>query len=340
MPAARPVRGVSRHLPPTRPRGSLGAEGRFGGRSRRRRPERSGRARRWCGMAVRSRLGGTGGPAALLRRCGHLVVRAARRLLRARRDGPARPSPPAWPSRPACAGVAAGQPALAVVRRTGEPPSRPWLAAMFPIRPRKRTGCRSRLSDHSRLPGPTRLAPAADVACVTPTAQLQGFPCASDTPREKIVHQFEIALGGLPFLRHSGEPRSRSPGSGPGQAPGIQRRPASAWHDTNQGRVYLLIPPGERGWQKGTILDAPKDRFSSSYPRSSRGQTRRKPVSIRWIPACAGMTQGGILKYVSPIGKPRGDDFEPTHYPGEPHVDRSGDSSVFLIVSILKFNID
>ena len=41
---------------------------------------------------------------------------------------------------------------------------------------------------------------------------------------------------------------------------------------------------GDEG-ERDSILDVPGDRFSSSY--------RRKPVSIPWIPAFAGMTTGG-----------------------------------------------
>ena len=86
------------------------------------------------------------------------------------RCGPARPSPPAWLSRPALAVIAAGQPALAVVRRAGKPPSRPRLARLSTIRPRRRTGRRGRLSGNRGLPGVGRLAPASDVARVTTAA--------------------------------------------------------------------------------------------------------------------------------------------------------------------------
>ena len=41
---------------------------------------------------------------------------------------------------------------------------------------------------------------------------------------------------------------------------------------------------GDEG-EREYILDVPEDRLSSSH--------RRKPVSIPWIPACAGMTRGG-----------------------------------------------
>ena len=40
------------------------------------------------------------------------------------------------------------------------------------------------------------------------------------------------------------------------------------------------------------IQDDPEDGFSSTYPRSGRGQALRKQVSILWIPAFAGMTRG------------------------------------------------
>ena len=95
-----PVRGVSGHLPPTRPRGSLRAARRLGGRGLCRRPERAGRTRHRRRTAVRPSLGETGGPAVLLRRRGYHAVRAALWVLRAGRYGPARPSPPARPSRP------------------------------------------------------------------------------------------------------------------------------------------------------------------------------------------------------------------------------------------------
>ena len=67
-------------------------------------------------------------------------------------------------------------------------------------------------------------------------------------------------------------------------------------------------PRGDDGEGK-YILDAPEDRFSSSH--------RRKPVSIPWIPAFAGMTMGGAgmttgwdrLAWNS-LEKPGGDDGE------------------------------
>ena len=46
----------------------------------------------------------------------------------------------------------------------------------------------------------------------------------------------------------------------------------------------LEKPGGDEG-ERECMLDAPEDRLSSSY--------RRKPVSIPWIPAFAGMTMGG-----------------------------------------------